>query len=219
MTRHGRLEIEVLVTGPFAENTIIAADADTGRAVLFDPGDEAERILARVRELGVDIERIVCTHAHLDHVGAVAPLSRMLGVKFYLHPDEQPLLDNLELSARMFGLQPPETPTVDAPLAHGDEVPVGELRGRVRLTPGHSPGGCAIYFADQKVVIVGDALFAGSIGRTDLPGGNLQQLLDAIREQLLSLDDDTVVYPGHGPATTIGEERAHNPFLQPGFGR
>jgi glyoxylase-like metal-dependent hydrolase (beta-lactamase superfamily II) len=184
--------------------------------VVIDPGDEPERILEQVRSMDLEISEILGTHGHVDHAGAVAPLKRLLGVPFAIHPSEQPLLERLPHQAAVFGLPDRETPTIDRELAHGDTVQVGSIEGRVILTPGHSPGGCCFYFAQQKVIFVGDTLFAGSIGRTDLPGGSMSTLLSAIREHLFDLDDDVVVHCGHGPSTTIGVERRSNPFLQPG---
>jgi glyoxylase-like metal-dependent hydrolase (beta-lactamase superfamily II) len=215
--RHGELLVETIVNGPFMENCFIAADASQGKAILIDPGDEEERLVEAVRRLKLEVEAIVCTHAHIDHVGAVAPLQRRLGVPFWLHPEERPWLNHLPSQAQLFGLGDPEVPKVDNELAPGTELQVGGLRARVLFTPGHSAGGCCLHFAEAKVVFVGDTLFAGSIGRTDLPGGSLPRLLAAIRDELLCLDDAVTVYSGHGPATTIGEERRTNPFLQPGL--
>jgi glyoxylase-like metal-dependent hydrolase (beta-lactamase superfamily II) len=217
MEKHGDLLVETLTNGPFAENCFLVADAATKRAIVVDPGDEDQRILARIRELELEVTEIVATHAHVDHVGAVAPLKRLLGVPFAIHPAEADLLRHLPAQAQMFGLPPKEVADVDRELEHEQPLRVGELIGTVLGTPGHSPGGCSLYFADAGVVLVGDALFAGSIGRTDLPGGDLDTLLKAIREQLLSLDDGVVVYSGHGPATTVGQERRSNPFLQEGW--
>jgi glyoxylase-like metal-dependent hydrolase (beta-lactamase superfamily II) len=214
MTLHAGLLVETLTNGPFAENCFLVADAETRRGVVIDPGDEEQRILQRVRQLELSIEAIVNTHAHVDHVGAVAPLKRLLGVPFALHPGDNPVLASLPMVAPMFGLPPKEVPEVERELADGDEIEVGRLRATVRATPGHSPGGCCFYFAEQKTIFVGDTLFAGSIGRTDLPGGDHLTLLRSIHDQLLSLDDDVVAYCGHGPSTTIGRERATNPFLR-----
>ena len=216
MPRHGELLVEAIVNGPFMENCYIAADAEQGKAILIDPGDEEERILEAVQRLKLEVQAIVCTHAHIDHVGSVGALQRQLKVPFYLHAEEKPALQHLASQAALFGLRAPELPQVDRALAQGDEIEVGRLRAEVRFTPGHSAGGCCLYFPAPRVVFVGDTLFAGSIGRTDLPGGSLERLLASIREQLLSLDDDVVAYSGHGPATRIGAERRDNPFLQPG---
>jgi len=213
MPHHGSLLVETVTNGPFVENCYIIADAQGREAIVVDPGDEEQRIVERVHALDVKPKEIVCTHAHIDHVGAVAGLKRLWGVPFALHPAERSLLEHLPTQSAAFGLPPKEVPQVDRELVDGEAFSVGQLRCQVRVTPGHSPGGCCLYFEEQAVVLVGDTLFAGSIGRSDLPGGDMDTLLDSIRQTLLPLDDSTVVYSGHGPATTIGVERQANPFL------
>lgn len=213
MVRHQGLLVETITNGPFFENCFLVADAESREAIVLDPGDEEERILERIRELELQVKQIVCTHGHIDHAGAVAPLKRVLGVPFAVHPAEAKLLESLPLQARMFGLPPKEQPVIDVELRDFEVIACGTLRAEVVLTPGHSPGGCCLYFAAEKVVFVGDTLFAGSIGRTDLPGGNADVLLISIRQRLLPLPDEVVVYSGHGPPTTIGAERRTNPFL------
>lgn len=208
--------VETLTNGPFGENCFLVGDDETKKAILIDPGDEEGRIHARVEALGLDVQEIVNTHAHVDHAGAVSPLKRMLSVPFAIHPDERELLSHLPRTAAMFGLPTKEVPEVDRDLSAGEELTLGSLTARVLLTPGHSAGGCCFFFADQKVVFVGDTLFAGSVGRTDLPGGSSKTLITSIQEQLLTLDGDVRVFCGHGPDTTIEAERRHNPFLQPG---
>jgi len=210
------LIVEMVTNGPFMENCYVAADAATRRGILIDPGDEEQRLLRVIKELDVEITEIVATHGHIDHAGAVAPLKRMLGVPFAIHSSERPWLERLPHQAMMFGLDDKETPEVDRELKHNDIVAVGEIEARVLHTPGHSAGGICLLLAPQKTVFVGDTLFAGSIGRTDLPGGSFDTLIEAIKEQLLGLPDETTVYSGHGPATTVGAERRGNPFLQPG---
>ncbi len=216
MTQHGELIVETVTNGPFQENCFIAGDANTRKAIVIDPGDEEDTILARVRKLDLEVTEIVCTHTHVDHAGAVAPLKRLLGVDFACHAGELPGLDHMPMAAQMFGLPSKEVPEVERELSAGDVVQVGDLSGKVLFTPGHSAGGVCLLFAEQKAVFVGDTLFCGSVGRTDLPGGSGKTLLESIKEQLLSLDDDVVAYSGHGPETTIGAERLSNPFLQPG---
>ena len=161
--------------------------------------------------LNIEVDAIYNTHGHIDHVGAVAAIKKELGIPFAMHPADRFLLEILPDQARMFGVRGGEVPTIDRELAHDDEVAVGAHKGKVIHTPGHSPGG--VCFAFDDIVFVGDTLFAGSIGRTDLPGGSLDQLLGHIKERLLSLDDNTKVLSGHGPASSIGVERSHNPFL------
>jgi len=216
MSDKSELLVKTIVNGPFQENCFVVADAATQQAIMVDPGFDADQLAAVVRELDLTVTEIICTHAHIDHAGAVAPLKRLLGAPFAMHPGDHPVLQNLPASAQMFGLPEVELPEVERELSEGDEVKVGDVSGQVIHTPGHSPGGCCLHFADQKVLIAGDTLFAGSVGRTDLPGGSTQTLLENIKEKLLALPDETVVHCGHGPSTTIGAERAGNPFLQPG---
>lgn len=215
-TRYGALLVETIVNGPFVENCYLVMDDGSKQALLVDPGDEDERILETVRGLGATVKEIVCTHAHIDHAGAVAPLARLLGAPFALHKEERPWLERMPSQAAVFGLDPREVPRVDRELVDGETIALGGLEAKVLFTPGHSAGGCCLHVAREGVVLVGDTLFQGSIGRTDLPGGSLRTLLASIRERLLTLPDATVVLSGHGPATTIGEERQHNPFLRPG---
>jgi len=216
MREHDGLKVETIVNGPIMGNCYLVGDGQSGKAWLIDPGDDEELILERVRAARLDVQLILCTHAHIDHAGAVAPLKRRLGVPFAIHPAEKDALSHLPRQAMMFGLPTVDIPEADRELSPGEVLELGQLQAKVLFTPGHSAGGCCFHFAAQRVVFVGDSLFAGSIGRTDLPGGSLPKLLAAIRDQLLCLDDDVLVYCGHGPATTIGAERADNPFLQAG---
>lgn len=214
MKEYDGLLVETITNGPFVENCFLVADAATKKAILIDPGDEPERIEKIIDRMGVEVVEIVNTHGHIDHAGAVAPLKRSLKVPFAIHPGDRPWLEHIAASAAAFGLPPKETPDVDRDLAHNQALRVGEVTGRVLHTPGHSEGGCCLYFPDQKIVFVGDTLFAGSIGRTDLPGGSMPTLLKSIREQLLSMADDVIAFSGHGPETKIGTERRSNPFLR-----
>jgi len=216
MSSETPLNVHTLVTGPFRENCHLVWDEATSEALVVDPGDEADRILAEVRQRGLDVKLLVCTHAHIDHVGAVAALKRTLGAPFALHRDELEVLKAVPRAAALFGLPEPEVPEVDRRLTHGDLIHLGSQTARVLHTPGHSPGGCCIHFEEAGLVLSGDTLFAGSVGRTDLPGGSTETLIVSIEEQLLALPETTVVHPGHGPATSIGAERQHNPFLQEG---
>lgn len=208
------LKYEVVVNGPFQENCYIAWEEGTRKGALIDPGDEPRLIAEAAARLGVTIEAIYNTHAHIDHTGAVAELKSMLKVPFALHEADVPMLDGLPVQARLFGLSPIQAPSVERLLRHGDIIKIGNIEGKVLHTPGHTPGGSCFWF--DKVVFVGDTLFAGSIGRTDLPGGNHEQLLAAIRRELLTLPEDTVALSGHGPATTIGLEKQRNPFVGQG---
>ena len=215
-TTHGELLVRTVVNGPFMENCYVVADRASQRALVIDPGLDDQLVLEQVRDMGVEVERIVCTHTHIDHAGNVAPLKRALGAPLSVHADEVPALSVIGQQAMMFGLPKVETPKVDTTLDHGDTVTVGQRSARVLATPGHSAGDICLLFEAEGVVFVGDTLFAGSVGRVDLPGGNGKTLLASIRDQLMTLDDAVVVYSGHGEVTTIGAERQSNPYLQPG---
>lgn len=216
MRNHDGLLVGMITNGPFAENCYLAADAATKQGILIDPGDEPDLILEQIAKNEIEVIEILCTHGHIDHAGAVAPLKKSLGVPFAAHPAERLYLEHLPQSAMLFGLPPKEVPTIDRELVPGEEFPLAGLTVKVLFTPGHTLGGCCLLFPAQKVVFVGDTLFAGSVGRTDLPGGDTATLLKAIQDQLFTLDDDVVAYTGHGPPTLIGEEKRSNPFLRPG---
>ncbi len=198
--------------GPFQSNTWIVSVGE--RALVIDPGDEAARTRAVVESSGLRVEGIVLTHAHLDHVGGVAELEAAWDVDSWLHPLDFFLLDRLAESCAMYGLPAMSRPARVRPLEAPSQLSLGSLELEVRFAPGHSPG--HIIVVGQGFAVVGDVIFAGSVGRTDLPGGDAPTLMRSIEEQVLSLPDDTVLYSGHGPATTVGEERRSNPFLQPG---
>jgi glyoxylase-like metal-dependent hydrolase (beta-lactamase superfamily II) len=202
---------ETIVNGPFQENCFLVWDDDDKKGILIDPGDEADRIVRTAQVLGVEILGIYNTHGHIDHAGAVAAIKEKLEIPFAMHPADQFLLELLPDQARMFGVPTRTVPKVDRPLAHDDTFAVGAHEAKVLHTPGHTPGG--VCFAFDDAVFVGDTLFAGSIGRTDLPGGSLDEIITSIETRLMPLDDRVQVLSGHGPATTIGMERKHNPFL------
>ena len=180
---------------------------------MIDPGDEAG-ILKILEAHQLTLKYLIHTHGHLDHVSATAVLQQETGAPVLIHEADQILLDNLELQGTMFGLTAPGTPTVDNYICERDEINWGKHTLSVIETPGHSPGGVCLSLEGEKILFAGDTLFQNSIGRTDLWGGDYQQLLDSIREQLWQLDDDTIVCPGHGPRTTIEREKRENPFLQ-----
>lgn len=205
------LAIDTLTVGPLQENCYLLTDPQTGRAVLVDPGDEAARILNALN--GFTLEAIWLTHAHFDHVGALAHIHRHVPVPVYLHEADRPLLGHAAASAAIFGLTLEQPHVQTLPLEAGGRLRFGPHEAECRSTPGHAPGHMAFYFEREGVVFAGDALFRGSIGRTDLPGGDSAQLLESIRRELLSLPDATRVLPGHGPETSIGQERRTNPFL------
>ncbi len=199
--------------GPFRENSYVLGDPVSREAVLVDPGDEPEAIEALLKREGLEARYILNTHAHIDHVGAVDHLQRKLGLPFYLHPGDQEWLESLPLQGRMFGVPTSAIPKVDRWIADGDVFELGSKRIRVIHTPGHTPGGCCLWIEDDRILITGDTLFAGSIGRTDFPGGSHEQILDSIRGKLFPLGDDVTFYPGHGPPSTLGKERIDNPFV------
>lgn len=199
--------------GPFQENGYVVGDPETRDAVIVDPGDEAERFEALCAAHGLVPRLVVNTHAHLDHVGAVAALQARFGVPFLLHPGDRGWLENLPMQARMFGLPTPPVPAVDRWLSDGEELPLGSRTFRVIHTPGHTPGGCCLFFAADRVLFTGDTLFAGSVGRTDFPGGSWEDLEASIVGKLFPLGDDVVFHSGHGPESTLGHERRTNPFV------
>lgn len=203
--------VEKLEVGVFAENCYIVGCEQTGEGVVLDPGDEIDRILARVESLSLQIQEVWLTHAHLDHVKELKALQARLPVPVRMHREDEFLLQAMPAQAAAFGLATSGVPRVDAYVEEGDVLHVGKLRFEVLHTPGHSPG--SVTYVTSGAAFVGDVLFAGSIGRTDLPGGDYQVLMRSITEKLLPLGDATEVFPGHGPTTTIGQERTTNPFL------
>lgn len=209
------LKYKTLTVGPFAMNAYILWCSKTLASVLIDPGDEADLILQTVADLKVKPERIVLTHAHIDHVWHAKEVQEQLQLPLFMHRDDLPLLERLPYQAQMFGFPPPAPPRVDGFLTEGDEVSFGEVKMKILHAPGHSPGSIVLYGDDTAVD--GDVLFQGSIGRTDLPSGSHETLLRSIHQKLMTLPDHTRVLPGHGGETTIGMERKYNPFLQKDF--
>ena len=206
------LSIQTLTVGPLQENCYLLSDNDTQGAVLVDPGDEAERIIAALN--GFELTAVWLTHAHFDHIGALAAVHQRFPVPVYLHPDDRELFAHAAESAAFFGLALEQPVLETTPLAHRQTLTLGEHEATCLFTPGHAPGHIAFYLPGHSTVLAGDALFQGSVGRTDLPGGDHAQLLASIRRELLTLPDETRVLPGHGPETTIGAERRTNPFLR-----
>ena len=209
--------LEMLTVGPFQENCYVLGDEASGVGAVVDPGDEAARIAMAVEQTGLEIGSIIVTHAHIDHVGAVAALVDEYSCPVLMHAEAEPMLQQVPTQAMMMGLRFGKVPTVDHHIGEGEMVEVGDLRLRPLYTPGHAPGHLAFYIEDEGLVLSGDALFAGSVGRVDLPGGSMEVLMRSIEERLMTLPDETRVYPGHGPQTQIGNERVSNPFLQGGM--
>lgn len=216
--------IEELTVTAFQQHTRIVGCEKTKQAICIDPGDEAERIVETLERHGLNLQAIALTHAHLDHVGGVAALKKLRpGARINLHKADEFIYEGLpeqpawigiprsQWAALGFAFEPP--PPIDEYWTDDLTYDVGELQFKVLHCPGHTPGHVVLYEPNERKVFVGDVLFAGSIGRTDLPGGSMEQLLDSIKTKLLSLPDDVTVYSGHGPLTTIGEERLTNPFL------
>jgi len=210
------VHVETLVVGPLGCNCSIVADLDAKRAIVVDPGGDYDAIRARLDALGVEVGAIVHTHTHFDHVGCTAELQRASGAAASIHEADRFLYDILPLQAEMFGIDAPERADMDDGLVDGRTLHAGTIELAVLHTPGHTPGSCSFVanHGGQTVVVAGDTLFRGSIGRTDLPGGDPETILRSIRGKLLSLPDDARVVTGHGPATTIGDERARNPYLR-----
>lgn len=206
-----------LVVGPLQVNCFILADEKTKEAVVIDPGDDGADILKVIQEKGLKVKYIVNTHAHFDHVGANKAIKEATGAELLIHEGDAPVLATVSLQSSSFGMKAVSSPPADRHVTHGDVIKAGEVELKVLHTPGHTPGGISLL--EQGIVFTGDALFAGSIGRTDFPGGDLKTLLRSIKTNLMTLPDETRVFPGHGPASTIGDERVENPFLneQSGF--
>lgn len=211
------IQIEMLTVGMFQSNCYIVSCSETGEGVVVDAGDEGEIILDAVDRLHVQVKAILETHAHIDHAGALEQVAPALGAPVCMHRDELPIYERIAQTAAMFGIPTPKRVNVDRLLEDGEEIRIGNLTAKVIHAPGHSPGSVCFHFPDESPprIIVGDVLFHGSIGRTDLPGGSYGQIMETLVKVFLPLPDETIVYSGHGPETTIGEERRFNPFLAP----
>jgi hydroxyacylglutathione hydrolase len=210
------VHVETLTVGPLGCNCCIVADVTAKRAIVVDPGGDYDAIRARLDALGVTVDAIIHTHTHFDHVGCTAELQRSCGANASIHEGDRFLYDILPIQAQMFGMDAPETAEMDDGLVDGKTLHAGAIEVAILHTPGHTPGSCSFVArgSGQTLVIAGDTLFRGSIGRTDLPGGDAQTILRSIHSKLMTLPEDARVVTGHGADTTIGHERARNPFLR-----
>jgi len=204
---------EILPVGPLQCNCSVIADESTREAMVIDPGDDIQDILSIVRQHQLAVKQIVVTHAHIDHVGGAMKLKEATGAPILLNQNDSALLKMLDVQAAWLGMTAPGPVDIDHSLANGDKVSAGSHRAEILHTPGHTEGSICLYFAPEKKLIAGDTLFAGSIGRTDLPGGSYKKIIESLHERVLALPDETIVTPGHGELTTIGRERESNPFL------
>jgi glyoxylase-like metal-dependent hydrolase (beta-lactamase superfamily II) len=205
--------LEMFPVGPLQCNCTILGDEQTGEAIVIDPGEEIGRIQKRLAAHGLKLKQILVTHGHIDHIGGALKLKRLTGAPIYLNEGDLEQLAIMQEQADWVGVEKPETAPPDESLADGMTVGLNAFPARVLHTPGHTQGSVSLHFVPLKLLVAGDTLFAGNIGRTDLPGGDYEQILDSIHARLLVLPDETKVLPGHGPASTIGAERRSNPFL------
>jgi glyoxylase-like metal-dependent hydrolase (beta-lactamase superfamily II) len=205
------LIVEFMPVGPIMANCYIVGCEETREAVVIDPGDDAEKILQKLDELKLKVKYIINTHGHFDHVGANGKLKEATGAELLIHPEDAPMLGQLVQAAAAFGLQSENSPPPDRTIDEGDEIKFGNITFEVIHTPGHSPGGISLKV--ENYLFVGDTLFSGSIGRTDLPGGNFDTLKASIQKKIFPLGDNIRVFTGHGPETWVGREKKFNPFV------
>ena len=204
---------EIIPVGPLQCNCSVVGDESTREAMVIDPGDNIAEIMDIVHRHGLTVKQIVITHAHIDHVGGAMKLKQLTGAPLLLNQNDTTLLKMLDVQATWIGVAPPGPVLVDQSIGDADKVRAGSLQATVLHTPGHTEGSVCLFFEEERRLIAGDTLFAGSIGRTDLPGGDYKKIMSSLHSRVLALPDDTIVIPGHGPSTTIGDERESNPFL------
>jgi len=205
---------QILPVGPLQCNCSIIGDETSHQALVIDPGDDIADILSLIHKHNLQVKQIVITHAHIDHVGGAMKLRAATGAPILLNQNDYALLKMLDVQASWIGVENPGKVEIDRSIGELDRVEAGPLVAQVMHTPGHTEGSVCLYFPAEQKLIAGDTLFAGSIGRTDLPGGSFEKIISSLHEKVLALPDETVVIPGHGPLTTIGEERQSNPFLR-----
>jgi hydroxyacylglutathione hydrolase len=205
---------EILPVGPLQCNCSVIGDEPSREAIVIDPGDDIDQVVALIQKHSLRVKQIVITHAHIDHVGGAMKLRAATGAPILLNQNDYALLKMLDVQAAWLGMASPGKVEIDQSVSSNDVVKAGSLSAQVLHTPGHTQGSICLYFPAEKKLIAGDTLFAGSIGRTDLPGGSFEKILQSLHDRVLALPDETAVVPGHGPMTTIGEERESNPFLQ-----
>ena len=204
---------ETIVVGPLGVNCFILGDKQSNEGVVVDPGADCELILAAIARFGLKVKYLINTHGHFDHMGCNKQVQEQTGAEFLIHEKDLWLLSEAAKSAKAYGFKADDSPMPNRYLTDGLRLEFGKRTVEVLHTPGHTPGGCSLLLREQQLVITGDTLFADSVGRTDLPGGSHEQLIASIKTKLMPLDDDTVVWPGHGPSSTIGRERRSNPYI------
>ena len=205
---------EILPVGPLQCNCSVVGDDVTREAMVIDPGDQIDDIVAVLQKHNLKVKQIVITHAHIDHVGGAMKLRALTGAPILLNQNDSALLKMVDVQAAWLGMKPPGDIKIDGELADGENLSTGNISARVIHTPGHTEGSVCLYFSAANLLIAGDTLFAGSIGRTDLPGGSFEKIMRSLHQRVLALPDETVVVPGHGSKTTIGDEREGNPYLR-----
>ncbi len=205
---------EILPVGMLGCNCSVIGDETTREAIVIDPGDDISEIVDILNRHQLTVKQIVITHAHIDHIGGAHKLRALTGAPVLMHADDSALADRLDIQASWLGMETPENPGIDTPAREGDTVRAGGIEAQILHTPGHTPGSISLFIPAEQKLIAGDTLFRGSIGRTDLPGGDPQMIAKSIKGKLYALPDETVVIPGHGDPTTIGREKRSNPFVR-----